>query len=341
MQLNLLPLMQMLLMHCNPYIVVSAQHGGPSASSQSSLHVSQVVQEFAERLYELDSKLADTVDFAETEKVRSMQTEAVQDSLLQFKADTVATLDQVSATLHRLLAQPDIPLQQQLLFRSQTSHRPLLLRSRSTPCLSNDMLQSCLQQQQQSWTTSEVLSPRNAATVPDSTLHQQQQQPSRPVCSSPTEASTGLHGRLHQSQQQQVVLLGVKSGHGTKQHQQQNMRVLRDQSNQQQRQLIPLGVQASQDRQQGQQQEVLVLRDQSNQQQLAPLQKPGRYCLHVPSGNSLRPQGAGVRPLDGDASPFEASPSPCEQASVPGSNSEADLPLPVSSSPIAHQLVAD
>ena len=70
----------------------------------------QAVKEVEGRVDRLDKGLADANSYAETEAVRSAQTEAVLDSLLHFKADTEARLGPASASPGFVPAQQGLPL---------------------------------------------------------------------------------------------------------------------------------------------------------------------------------------------------------------------------------------
>ena len=70
----------------------------------------QAVEEVVGRVDKLDKGLADANSYAETEAVRSAQTEAVLESLLQFKADTEARLALVWAPHGFVSSQQTLPL---------------------------------------------------------------------------------------------------------------------------------------------------------------------------------------------------------------------------------------
>ena len=73
----------------------------------------QAVQDAADRLVKLEQGLVDANSYAETEAVRSAQTEAVLDGLLHFKTDTEAKLVAAQASLDCLLLPHKLPAQQQ------------------------------------------------------------------------------------------------------------------------------------------------------------------------------------------------------------------------------------
>jgi hypothetical protein len=73
----------------------------------------QAVQDAADRLVKLEQGLVDANSYAETEAVRSAQTEAVLDGLLHFKTDTEAKLVAAQASLDHLLWPHKMPAQQQ------------------------------------------------------------------------------------------------------------------------------------------------------------------------------------------------------------------------------------
>ena len=73
----------------------------------------QAVKEVEGRVDKLDKGLADANSYAETEAVRSAQTEAVLDSLLHFKADTEARLGPASASPGFVPAQQGLPLREE------------------------------------------------------------------------------------------------------------------------------------------------------------------------------------------------------------------------------------
>ncbi len=73
----------------------------------------QAVQDAADRLVKLEQGLVDANSYAETEAVRSAQTEAVLDGLLHFKTHTEAKLVAAQASLDHLLWPHKLPAQQQ------------------------------------------------------------------------------------------------------------------------------------------------------------------------------------------------------------------------------------
>ena len=77
--------------------------------SQKSHKCLQAVQDAADRLVRLEQGLVDANSYAETEAVRSAQTEAVLDGLLHFKTHTEAKLVAAQASLDHLLWPHKLP----------------------------------------------------------------------------------------------------------------------------------------------------------------------------------------------------------------------------------------
>ena len=145
----------------------------------------QAVQKLTGRISALESGLAEAVSFAEAERVRSQQTEAILDNLSEAQkdlSDVLAEHDDALAAASPLHALPGTYSPQQLpLSRSrslpQLSQRPvpvprLQLLSLEAGPGRNDILQQPLQKQQ---TSPPASSPNRAGATLDDVLRQQQQ----------------------------------------------------------------------------------------------------------------------------------------------------------------------
>ena len=145
----------------------------------------QAVQKLTGRISALESGLADAVSFAEAERVRSQQTEAILDNLSEAQkdlSDVLAEHDDALAAASPLHALHGTYSPQQLpLSRSrslpQLSQRPvavprLKLLSLEAGPGRNDVLQQPPQQQQ---TSAPASSPDRAGATLDDVLRQQQQ----------------------------------------------------------------------------------------------------------------------------------------------------------------------
>ncbi len=132
----------------------------------------QAVQDAADRLVRLEQGLVDANSYAETEAVRSAQTEAVLDGLLHFKTHTEAKLVAAQASLDHLLWPHKLPahahLHQQLATSSQEEN--------------SSQLQMVIpkQQQQQQLSNSSPVANRNLQQIamPQQRKQQQQQEES-------------------------------------------------------------------------------------------------------------------------------------------------------------------
>ena len=133
----------------------------------------QAVQDAADRLTRLEKGLVDANSYAETEAVRSAQTEAVLDGLLHFKSDTEAKLVTAQASLDHLLSPHSLPAQRQQIHISPQQENSTQLQ----PVIPN-------QQQQQQLNSASPVANKNLQQM--AILQQQQQQEGMAVLSDQT-----------------------------------------------------------------------------------------------------------------------------------------------------------
>lgn len=177
--------------------------------SQKSRKCLQVVQDAADRLVRLEQGLVDANSYAETEAVRSAQTEAVLDGLLHFKTDAEAKLVAAQASLDHLLRPHNLPahahLHQQLATSTQEENSSQLQmvipkqqqQSSAFPVANKHLQQIALPQQQQQQQQEGV------TVLRDQTNQQQLAQPQQVVGQKeavPEAAEAGPPQSLWQSQ---------------------------------------------------------------------------------------------------------------------------------------------
>lgn len=194
-------------------LVVESSHHHPTHAeaihvtehiSQKSHKCLQAVQDAADRLVRLEQGLVDANSYAETEAVRSAQTEAVLDGLLHFKTHTEAKLVAAQASLDHLLWPHKLPahahVHQQLITSTQEENSsqlqmviPKQQQSSAFPVANKHLQQIAMPQQQQEGVT----------VLRDQTNQQQLAQPQQIVGQMeavPEAAEAGPPQSLWQSQ---------------------------------------------------------------------------------------------------------------------------------------------